>query len=158
MPQPLQHRRGATLPASLAAGEFFFKTDTQVWYSGPTGGGAPVIVSRARFGANNWTLGVFTFTMADPIAAASWSIAGVDGTIIGSDATPTADPGEWQLAGASSIALLHNAPIAGTDDLDDSYVTGIVNTGNVVRLYEVDGTPKGVGDGTVQGLLFYRVI
>jgi hypothetical protein len=45
MPQPLQHRRGATLPASLAEGEFFFKTDTAVWYSGPTGGGTPVIVN-----------------------------------------------------------------------------------------------------------------
>jgi len=45
MPQPLQHRRGTTLPASLAEGEFFFKTDTEVWYSGPAGGGVPVIVN-----------------------------------------------------------------------------------------------------------------
>jgi hypothetical protein len=45
MPQPLQHRRGATLPASLAEGEFFFKTDTQIWYSGPTGGGTPILAS-----------------------------------------------------------------------------------------------------------------
>jgi hypothetical protein len=48
MPQPLQHRRGAVLPASLAEGEFFFKTDTQVWYSGPTGGGTPIAANSVR--------------------------------------------------------------------------------------------------------------
>jgi hypothetical protein len=63
MPQPLQHRRGATLPASLAEGEFFFKTDTEIWYSGPTGGGTPVIVNAMP--PIFTTLGVLTVEFSD---------------------------------------------------------------------------------------------
>jgi hypothetical protein len=163
MPQPLQHRRGATLPASLAAGEFFFKTDTQVWYSGPTGGGTPILAGNARlsvvdqFGnvvANNWTLGVFTY-----ILTGQWMLQGVDGSEFSGIASVDNNyPNFWILDGASSIEFFSNAPIVGVDSLTDFFVTGAVQVGGSVWLYYEGGTPENPGDGNIQGLVFFRTV
>jgi hypothetical protein len=157
MPQPLQHRRGAVLPASLAEGEFFFKTDTAVWYSGPAGGGTPIPAGGgATISAQAWKQGVFTFTL-DPndAADAGWSVAGFDGSSL-AGAVSVLGTGEWGLAGATSLVLQHSTSITGLEEGNATPVFGALTQGKVVFLYEPDGTPLPVGDGLITGIILYR--
>jgi hypothetical protein len=102
MPQPLQHRRGATLPASLAEGELFFKTDTEVWYSGPTGGGAPVIVNAVPSGVN--TIGTLRLTVGTDDLFISFRA--LDGTLTNGTLTE-------ESAGVYDIGVLLSLPSLG---------------------------------------------
>jgi hypothetical protein len=160
MPQPLQHRRGATLPASLAAGEFFFKTDTAVWYSGPAGGGAPIPVgpalyrSEVRF-ATFYSLGVLSIYL-DPAEPTSfnWDISTFDGT-----AKVVSDTGLITGAGTGTFAfnLRQVEVLPGVlygEGNDGNIIVFVGGTGYEART--TAGVISSIDDGSFSGLIMYR--
>jgi hypothetical protein len=161
MSQPFQIRRGTTLPASLAEGEQFYKTDTSQLYVGPTGGGTPRLVGgSARFGSASFMLGRFSFFLdpSDPEGSSTWRIQGADGSSITGGATYP-DTGVWQLTSMfPPLSEVIVAPLAGIDDNDDSVIVGVLGPDGFVRLFFPDGTPKQTGDSHVQGIVYYRLV
>jgi hypothetical protein len=153
MPQPLQHRRGTTLPASLAEGEFFFKTDTEVWYSGPTGGGAPIVVSgQDKFVVPSgapYFLSVLLVTYDNGLL--EWAIYGQSGEVLSGSGTITGT-GEGTLSG---LPVSLPAVLTGEDDNVDLLAAVVVN--GVVNVSFFAGAKTTPAEAQLYGTIYYRL-
>jgi hypothetical protein len=158
MPQPLQHRRGTTLPASLAEGEFFFKTDTEVWYSGPTGGGAPIVAGSGGIRAA-WTNDEVVATVAQVVLGdgAVLSITKKDGSV--STITATGSNGTYSFTNPVG-AVLNDASFSAVDDSNALFHVVINGDFGLLYIYNAAGTLSNAFDNLEEKittvLLTYR--
>jgi hypothetical protein len=158
MPQPLQHRRGATLPASLAEGEFFFKTDTEIWYSGPAGGGTPIVAASGAIGAA-WAGDEVVATVAEVVLAngAVLSITKKDGSV--STITAAGSNGTYSFTNPVGV-LLNDASFSVFDDNAALFHVVINGVGGALYIFDAAGVLSNVFDNlglvTTNVLLTYR--